>query len=274
MEDRSDAGTTELSDLISIWANAWAKEKGARGIAWVEHTKAAAEARLKWKMGGYTKAQQHGLTLVISAVADVVSETAEMSPPHDPITLLCEPGKSIATEARRLQEQHFADVSCKIALSGNVVLFCSEKVDPKLDTRPGAHNKWVIGIQTVMADLQRFAALDDEKIISTHDKDRIQGAMNGYTIDAEIVSCVLPPFERLLSPTQEVTEGEEKTSELSAVNVPSVTPPPQNAGFLARFGFKGTQGKGVPVNTQSQTVPPVIESTTTLGMGSNGGGTA
>jgi len=48
IDSRREAGTTELSDLISIWANAWAKEKGARSIVWVEHTKADVDARLKW----------------------------------------------------------------------------------------------------------------------------------------------------------------------------------------------------------------------------------
>jgi|GEM_PF-5703230 hypothetical protein len=226
-------------------------------------------------MGGHTKAQQYGLTLVISPVSEVVSEsedaltevvsTAKVSVPQEPITLLCEPGKSIEMEARRLQEQHFADAACKIALSGNVVLFCTEKVDPKLDTRPGAHKKWAIGIQTVMADLQRFSNSDDEKIISTQDKERIQSVLNGYTIDAEMVSCVLSK----ISPTQEVTEGEEKTSELDATKVANVTLPPQNAGFLARFGFRGTQGKGASVNAPSQTVPNVVDSTATLGMSGN-----
>lgn len=66
MDQRDESGAVELSDLLTVWAKSWVKEKGASDIAWVEHTKAAADKGLKWKMGGHTKAQQYGLSLVIS----------------------------------------------------------------------------------------------------------------------------------------------------------------------------------------------------------------
>ena len=60
MDSRREAGTTELTDLISIWSNAWAKEKGARSIVWVEHTKADVDARLKGKWVGIQKLSNTG----------------------------------------------------------------------------------------------------------------------------------------------------------------------------------------------------------------------
>lgn len=265
MDNRNESSAIELSELITLWANAWAKEKGALTIAWVEHTKAAADARLKWKMGGHTKEQKHGLTLVISAEEAVVASdsvlTEATQPPTDtssslktvppePITLLCEPGKSVAAEARKLQEQHFADAACKITLSGNVVVYCNQKVDPKLDSHPGAHHKWTIGIETVMTDLIRFAALDDAKIITAQDKERVQNALKAYTTDSAAVSFILPPCER-----KTAGMSETKESALASTTAVKVTTPPQNnSSIMARFGFRGTQGKGATTIT---TVPPV-----------------
>lgn len=221
-------------------------------------------------MGGHTKAQQYGLSLVISteeaaSVSDSVpteidDELPTKTASYEPITLLCEPGKSIVAEARRLQDQHFADATCKIVLSGNVVVYSKQKVDPNIAARPGAHHKWTIGIQTVMADLQRFAALDDVNIISLQDKARIKNALQGFTIDSAIVSFILPPCEKR---TQDRVE--ERVNEAPVDAVKTTSSVQQHSSFMTRFGFRGTQGKGVP--TPVTTVEEVSESANIVGMG-------
>lgn len=53
MDSRQEA--VDLSVLIPIWANAWARELGANRLEWVEYAATNLNARLKWKFNSHVK---------------------------------------------------------------------------------------------------------------------------------------------------------------------------------------------------------------------------
>lgn len=236
MDNRKD-----ITEVIPAWANTWAREKNTT-LEWVEYATAAVNARYKWAMlKSHVTKQNSGLNLQLTTApiavvpestseADVKADAKDAKPiePAKPDVFPCMPGETIIAAARRIQSN--SQIEDSFTLSGSVVLSCASKVDLKKDGKPDAHKKWVISIQDVLADLQRWAALQDEALVSNADKAAFQEALNGLNIADGKISFVLAPAENKVAETKEAKVAPVKT----------------NAGILSVLGFGGSQGKGVP----------------------------
>ena len=249
MDSRQEA--VDLSVLIPIWANAWARELGVNRLEWAEYVVANLNVRLKWHLNSHAKDAESGLKLRISAIEPVpaVLETAAIEGEQPkttattspaPVTQDCVSSETITKQAKRLQQVHFAGTPCKVELLGSIVVCFGQKVTTKLDNNPKPHSKWPVSIKTMIAEMHRFALIEDEKIISNQDRITLQTALAQFTT-AEVISFVLP--ESVPALTLATEEGSKASA--SSVQV-AATSAKSQISMLERFGFKGSNGKGVP----------------------------
>lgn len=240
MDNRKD-----ITEVIPAWAKTWAREKNTT-FQWVEYAAAAVNARYKWAViKSHVTKESSGLNLQLATApiavasegtseADVKADAKDVKPVESakPAVFPCMPGETITAAARRIQSN--SQIEDSFTLSGSVVLSCASKIDLKKDDEPNVHKKWIISIQDLIADLQRYAALQDEVLVSNADKAAFQEVLNGLNIADGKISFVLAPAANIVAETKEA----------------KAVPVKLNSGILSVFGLGGSQGKGVPV------VPP------------------
>jgi len=67
-------------------------------------------------------------------------------------------------------------MACKVYLTGYVLVGCKTKVS--CDGRSGRHAKWAIGITEVCSDLRHFRDVEDPKVISAADRQKLTTALD------------------------------------------------------------------------------------------------
>lgn len=240
----------DITEVLPAWASAKARENKTT-LAWVEYTAAAIDSRVKWQFAdSHIKTAAYGLGLqqVIAptptATLVLAGETVEKADAKEskdekpvespkPTVFPCLPGETIIAAARRIQTN--AQEEQNFILSGSVVLSCAAKIDLKQEAKPGAHKKWTISIQEIMADLKRYAELQDEALVSAADKAAFQEVLNNMMIAEEKVSFGLP-----------IAEITEQNTQVAAAK-----PTRTHSGILGMLGLRGRQGKGAPTTTNA-----------------------
>lgn len=230
----------DFTALIAIWADAWAKEKGMQ-MDWVEHTVAGVNRHSRWSMlASHVQSKSYGLSFQLQSISENSTAEATMdssstgaettSPAVEASSYPCVMDELISITAARKMQADAEELVHTMTLTGNIVICLNKKSE--------SHKKHVRAVQDVLADLQRYAALEDEAVISAQNKEILVANMSRFSVTGDKVSFVLPKIDKKVD---QVAAATQPTG--AALSTPT---PPQNAGILDLLGLGGRQAKGAP----------------------------